>query len=414
MKKEKMFYGWWIVIAILTNVALLGPAAVALANLFQTAVTTEFGITNSAFAINNMIVLGIGIFISPIVSKYLAGPHFKKTYLMGIASYIIGLVGYSISQNIYMFYFFSLFIGIGFITSTMIPASLLINNWFVEKRGLALSIALSGLGVGGFVLSPVITILITNIQWRMTYLIYAITIAVVVIPITIFLLKFKPEDIGLQALGAEEANSKTNSGENVNDGKVSLSVKDSKTKLFFIALIGGSLIIGLVNNGGLGQFPPSITIQHGPVFSSIIVSLYSIVGIAGKLILGQVTDKYGVRVSVIYTTIGIAIAYSLMMFSDVQLNVYLMAIFFGISNANATVLAPLLTNSIFPAKEYSGAFGFVQSGQQLGMAIGSLAVAGIADASGGYTASWLVMAILGLAGGLSWLVAISNSKKYVK
>ena len=85
LKKEKMIYGWWLVIAILTNI-------------FQTSVAIEFAISNSALAINNVIVLGIGIFVSSIVSKNLSGSHFNKTYLMGIISSIIGLVSYSISQ----------------------------------------------------------------------------------------------------------------------------------------------------------------------------------------------------------------------------------------------------------------------------------------------------------------------------
>ena len=71
LKKEKMIYGWWIVIAILINISLLGPASVALANIFQTSVAIELAINNSALAINNVIVLGIGIFVLTIVSKNL-------------------------------------------------------------------------------------------------------------------------------------------------------------------------------------------------------------------------------------------------------------------------------------------------------------------------------------------------------
>ncbi len=178
-----MIYGWWIVIAILINISLLGPAAVALANIFQTSVAIEFAISNSAFAIDNVIVLGIGIFVSSIVS------HFNKTYLMGIISSIIGLVGYSISQKIYM----------------------------------------------------------------------------------------------------------------------------SKSFHYLLAKV-----------------------------------------------------------------------------------------------------KPLLTDSLFPTKEYSNAYGYGQSAQQLGMVIVSSAVAGTVDVSGVYNTAWIVMAILGVVGGASWLVAITNSKNYVK
>lgn len=413
MKERKMFYGWWIVIGIVINLALLGPAAVAIANLFQTSVTTDFEISNSAFAINNVLVLGIGMFISPIVSRLLSGDKFKMTYLAGAIAYIVGLVGYSFSPNIYVFYFFSLILGAGFITSSIIPASILVNNWFVEKRGLALSIALSGLGIGGFILSPLVTVLISSLNWRMTYLIYAILIAVIVLPTIIFVIHFKPEDKGLKALGAEEISDSTDqSSQQLETGKVKLSVADSLKKTFFILLIFGAFVNGLVNNGGLGQFPPALTIQHGATFSSIIVSLYSIVGIAGKLILGQVSDKYGVKVGVVYTTIAFIATFGLMLFSENQLAVYAMAVLFGIANANATVLAPLLTSAIFPSNEYSAAYGFVQSGAQFGMAAGSFAVASIADLSGGYSLSWVVMMVLCAVAGICWYGSVTSAKKY--
>lgn len=44
------------------------------------------------------------------------------------------------------------------------------------------------------------------------------------------------------------------------------------------------------------------------------------------------------------------------------------------------------------------------------MVIVSSAVAGIVDLCGGYNTASIVMAILGVVGGASWLVAITNSK----
>lgn len=48
------------------------------------------------------------------------------------------------------------------------------------------------------------------------------------------------------------------------------------------------------------------------------------------------------------------------------------------------------------------------------MVIVSSAVAGTVDVSEVYNTAWIVMAILGVVGGASWLVAITNSKNHVK
>ncbi len=77
MKNSKMFYGWWIVLGATIILAVLGPATVAVANIYQAPIVAEFGITNSQFAISNSLVLGVGIFLSPFVSKRLTSGNFK-------------------------------------------------------------------------------------------------------------------------------------------------------------------------------------------------------------------------------------------------------------------------------------------------------------------------------------------------
>lgn len=69
MKDKKIFYGWWVVLGSAILLALLGPATVAVANIYQTSVVAEFGIANSQFALSNSIVLGMGIFFSPFIAK---------------------------------------------------------------------------------------------------------------------------------------------------------------------------------------------------------------------------------------------------------------------------------------------------------------------------------------------------------
>ncbi|MFL2100244.1 hypothetical protein [Desemzia sp. FAM 23989] len=91
MKQNNIFYGWWIVLGSAVILAVLGPASVAVANIFQTPVTAEFGISNSQFAISNSqfaisnsLVLGVEIFLSPYISQKLAGKNFRLVFLIGI------------------------------------------------------------------------------------------------------------------------------------------------------------------------------------------------------------------------------------------------------------------------------------------------------------------------------------------
>lgn len=412
MKSSKIFYGWWVVIGSAIMLAVLGPAAVAVANIYQAPVVTEFGITNSQFALSNSIVLGVGIFLSPFVSQQLTSGNFKRFYIISLLISASAYIGYGFTTNIYVFYILSLFVGYGFLSTTIIPASILINNWFVHKRGLALSLALTGLGVGGVIFSQMVTFIINNIGWRQSYMIYGALMIAIVVPIMLFLIKVKPEDVGLKPYGTD-MDFATQPGAEEQEKEVEMTFTETKTKPFFLLLLAGAVLVGITNNGGLGQFPPVLTELHGAATAATIISVYSAVGIAGKLILGQISDTKGIVTSIIYACTLLALAYFSMLFSENIIAVFIMAVFFGLGNAIGTVIPPLITSAVYSTKQYSIAYGYVNSGLQLGMTVGSLFAAGIADLTGSYNYSWGIIMILSILVAVLWVSSYKNAQKYI-
>lgn len=238
-----MFYGWWLVLFSAISLAVMGPAYVAVANLFQNPVTHEFGITNSQFAISNSLVLGMGIFLSPFISKKLAFGNFRLVYIVGVMIYGLAYIGFGFSPNMYVFYALALLVGVGNVTTTIIPVSMLVNNWFVKKRGLALSLSFTVLGVGGVIFSQAVTCLITNVGWRYTYLIYGLIILLVGIPIGWFVFRARPEDMGMTAYGAEEPVSLKEGEKEVAATTPPASGVVVTKPYFILLLIGGVMVV---------------------------------------------------------------------------------------------------------------------------------------------------------------------------
>lgn len=410
MNKSKIFYGWWIVLGAAILLAVLAPAAIALANLFQTPVTEAFGISNSQFAISNSLVLGVGIFLAPYISQKLATGNFKLIYAIAIIVYALAYMGFGLAPNIYVFYLLSLFVGFGLMTTTMIPVSILINNWFVKKRGLALSLALSGLGIGGVVFSPILTSLITNVGWRPTYMIYGAIMLVVSLPIVLFVFKFKPEMMNLTAYGTENLKIVEASKPEQTQG-----VQPSKSKIkitpYFILLMVGAVLVGIVANGGLGQFPPVLSSLHGPTTGAMMISIYSGVGILGKLLIGYIHDRFGAVASIIYSSTLLVLAYLLMIFADNLVIAIVMAVSFGLGNGIASITPPLITASIYSAEDFPKVNGYILSALQLGMTVGSLTAASIADFTGSYTTSWVILAIVAVLVAVAWVSAYRAAQK---
>ena len=65
----------------------------------------------------------------------------------------------------------------------------MITNWFAKKRGLAMSIAMAGIGVGGTIFSPIVTMLLGKYGWRHTYQIMALIVLVIALPAAFFILR---------------------------------------------------------------------------------------------------------------------------------------------------------------------------------------------------------------------------------
>lgn len=406
MNRSKMFYGWRIVIGAILVLAVTAPGSVAIANVYQNAVTEALGISNSMFSISNTLILGVSVLFSGFISGKLA-KNFKKFFIIMSIVYGFAYMGFGLVTNVWVFYLLSIIVGFGFVSTSVMPMSILISNWFEEKRGLALSIALTGLGLGGVIWSPIVTHMINNINWRVSYMVYGFVMLVVCLLVGIFIFAGHPEDMGLQAYGSD---SKDQTENHTDHARVPFSIQESIKKPYFWLLLIGAVLVGLSNNGGLGQFPPFMQQMYGASQGAIIISIYSGIGIIGKLSMGVLVDKFNPRFGIIYSSVLMAIAYFLAGYTESYTSAIMLAIFFGLASANGSVLPPLFTASIFPATTYAKVFGLVNQFLSLGMMFGSLLAASIGEAAS-YSTAWYIFAIIAALITVFWLGSYYIAKK---
>ena len=391
------------------------PPIMALSNKFLIQVTGELQISRSAFTLANTILQGLGIFLSPIVSARLARGNMKRIQTVSIIGFVLSYASFSLATNVIHLYISSFFTGDFFLNASLLPVSMMITNCFVKKRGLAMSIAMAGIGVGGTIFSPVITWLLGAYGWRSTYRIMALIILVLALPAAMFILRKRPEDMGLLPYGSEDAAIQDAASKRIPkkaDIVFPLSVKESRTKLFFILFIFGMLCNGLINTGSLGHFPPAIEELQGPQVQALIISMYSMIGIFGKLVLGWLNDRFGVVVSTAFGCITFALSFIFILFGRNISMLYIMAFLFGLGDAIGTVTPPLITSAIFGAEKYGEAYGIANSFTQIGLSLGALMVAAVYDTSGSYNTAWILLIILTLGAFAGWVGAYAVSRKY--
>lgn len=411
MQKRKIFYGWWIVAGCFVVTCVTIPLIMALFNKFLIPVTKDMGISRSSFTLAHTISQALGIAISPFIAKKLSTGNFKRIYTLGMIGYCAAFASYGLAQNVWHLYASSVLFGICFLTVALIPLSMLATSWFVKKRGLAVSIIFSGIGLGGFIFSPLLTYFLEHYGWRMSYFLMGGIALACALPICLFVIRRKPEDMGLKAYGAEEA-AAANGANSAAVAAVTTTVKESYAALFFKILIIGTVCNGLINMGALGQFPPALEERYGAAFQAEIIALYSLFGLTGKLALGWINDRWGLEASCTAGCVTFGSAFVFMLAGGPQITMYVMAVIFGFGIAIGSVSLPLITAAIYGPEKYGEAFGVVNSAFQIGLTFGSIMVAGIFDVTGSYAPAWILLLILTGATLACWIAAYRMSRPY--
>ncbi len=109
----------------------------------------------------------------------------------------LGFILLSFTHN--YLYFLIVFVGVlslGFKAGFNHAMMAAINQWFIRRKGLAMSIVSTGSAVGGLVITPLVAVTVLTMGWRTAAFISGLAIWLIVIPLAL-LVKRSPEEVGL-------------------------------------------------------------------------------------------------------------------------------------------------------------------------------------------------------------------------
>jgi len=198
-RAPKIFFGWW---TVLTGGFLAfwghGYHSYGFSALFKP-ISSELGFGRATTSVAASIGRLEGGFEAPlsgwITDRF--GPRW--IVIFGIVVMGLSLVLMNFINSLWAFYVvWGVMFGTGFNTAVTLPLDTAISNWFVRKRGLALSIKMVFSGLSGVLVLPLVAWLISTQGWRMTCLIGGLVMVLVGLPLAWFFLKqHRPEYYGL-------------------------------------------------------------------------------------------------------------------------------------------------------------------------------------------------------------------------
>src|SRR5215210_4222823 len=161
-----IFYGWIIVAIAFITMAIGINARTAFSLLFPP-ILDEFGwdrgVTAGIFSFGFL----VSALVTPFVGRLMDWRGPALVVELGIVAMSAGLLLAPLAREAWQLYLtLGAFVGGGINCLAYTGQSLYLTNWFVRRRGLALSIAFSGVGVGSVTLLPWLQMLIVEDGWR--------------------------------------------------------------------------------------------------------------------------------------------------------------------------------------------------------------------------------------------------------
>lgn len=413
-RKNRSIYHWVILVCCVLTLMFAYSTRIGLAQLFATEILKETGFATSAYFLAGTISSVICIFTGPIAGKLLRGKYMRPTFFICVVGTLVSYACYGFCHSLWQFYLVGALVGIFAMGCGTIPVSVLITNWFEKNRGLMISIAMMGISIGGTVLSPLLSWLIVEFGWRYAYFILCALSLIVLVPIALFVVRRAPQDVGLEPYGHGEETAVSTKKKNVPASNWNATLKEArKTPILWMFAVGAFLIyFTACFMGHMSYYLQGVGFDAAAVASYI--SLYSVVAIIGKLVLGRIFDRFGPKIGILFgcgTFFLLLLAFIFVQGSPMML--YFAAVMYGFGTCTATVAIPIMTTSVFGAKNYSELYGFVSAFTMTGSAIGSSAIGLVYDLTGSYIPALVILAGLTLLGIVIMFVCINMGQKHV-
>ena len=381
----RFFYGWIIVIASFF-VTFISFSIRYSFGIFSDSLLGEFGWTKT-------MIFGVPLFativggLSTIVMGRLSDRYGPKI-TVGVNGFLVGLGMVLCSQigALWQLYVFSsLLIGVG-MGAAFAPPMALTSRWFVKRRGLALGIVASGIGIGTLVMSPVITYFISAYGWRSTFLIVGFMAWIILISAAS---RLKSSPVENNALSYDKNRKE---GGNLNEGWDILEA--AKTRSFWLVLFSNSLwnlclqmIMFHIYLYAKRDIGTSSMVAAG------VLSLIGVGSIFGRIAVGAASDRIGIkRVWLFCLACQVVTMFWLTGAKNVWM-LYVFAPFFGFSYGGLVPLIPAIDAEFFGTRNLGAIMGLIGVGSTISGALGPFLGAYISDLTGSYYLAFLLAAV---------------------
>lgn len=273
---------WWVVVGAVTGLFVCnGPVLGFTFGVFLKPVMADMGWTRGTASA----ALSAGHMTSalavPVLGYMMDRWSIRSVALPGLVTYAACLCLLGLSPH--SLWIFTLLVALAGMTSaiqTPLGYAKAISAWFDRRRGLALGVAMSGVGLGAFVIPQLARVLIDRLGWRGAYVMLGLmTLAIAFPAVALWIREPRP--------GEGERRGRVDAA-----GLAGLSVREAAGTRRFWLMGGAFFLVAVAINGTVAHVVPLLT-DHGlsRAAATATLAVFGLATLSGRLLAGWLVDR---------------------------------------------------------------------------------------------------------------------------
>ena len=331
----------------------------------------------------------------------------RKMVIVGYLVMGLGFIFYSQIQTVWHFYVAYIAISLGSGVGGWIAFVTLINNWFSRRRALAMSIAVSGIQLGGF-LVPLMAWGIESHGFRMTALGIGIVLIVVAVPASRFVRNL-PEDVGSlpdgapirRTVGASGSSTQSDSGD-VPDMTPRQALK---TVSFWVIAVARLTSVVSIVSLSVHLVPKLTDSGISLITANFVVTLYTFVAFLTGFLAGYLADRSSKVIVLFVCMLLQALAMGILTFTDTLPMAVVFAVLWGAGFGGRVPLLTAIVGDYFGRRHFGSILGLNMVPSNIAMIFAPLFAGFMFDLRQSYVIPFATFTIMGFIGAFVILLA---------
>jgi MFS family permease len=396
-KPSRIFYGWYVLAASFLILFLNSGARFTIGIAFKPLIA-EFGWSRSAVSL--AVFLNMAFFSLSVIVTGKGYDRFGPKWVIVISTILIssGYMLIALTQRLWHFLFlYGVVAGVG-LGGTAVPIfAALMSKWFEKRRGLTISLALSGNCLGQFALVPLFTTLITDYGWRASHFWIGLMMLALNLGLTFLVIRGDPEDLGIVPYGRKEESRNPSSPNDIEETPPlrDMGLREAMGTYSFWLFVLFMFVCGSGDFLVTTHLIPMVTDYGIPATTaSNMLAWFGLLSLAGILVAGPASDLIGDKIPIALTFLLRVLTFLLVIWYQNMISFYLFALVFGFTFLVTAPLTPTLVGRLYGFSHVGVLSGFITTIHHLGGGIAAWGGGVVFDLTGSYQTVLIISAVM--------------------